>query len=123
MVTQSKPEYLAISRERHLRATSKNERSQLIDEAIRAPQAGSPEGTLKRCLELLKKLYRASESFCSDKLKCMIPTLLEQGGSPGTTLSEGSSEDQSGEHRCSPEIFRNLERGRKDPAHPLEARA
>ena len=31
------------------------------------------------CLEALKKLYRASEYQCSDKLKYMIPVLLNQG--------------------------------------------
>jgi len=34
------------------------------------------------CLEALKKLYRASEYQCSDKLKYMIPVLLKQGKFP-----------------------------------------
>lgn len=107
MGTRSRQEYLAILRERYQQTASKKERSRLINEAventglhrkslIRALN-GQPAGRVEEgdrppvsplgrkrkyseeCLEALKKLYRASEYQCSDKLKYMIPVLLEQG--------------------------------------------
>lgn len=107
MGTRSRQEYLAVLRSRYQEAESKTERSRLINDAventglhrkslIRALNSGpavrpgkgerpplSPLGRKKKysneCLEALKKLYRASEYQCSDKLKYMIPVLLEQG--------------------------------------------
>lgn len=107
MSTQSRLDYLAVLRERYQQAASKKERSQLIDEAIQntglhrksiiralnGEQRGavpgsdrpphSPLGRRRKysgeCLEALKKLYRASDYQCSDKLKYMIPVLLNQG--------------------------------------------
>ena len=108
MGTRSKQEYLAVLREGYQKATSKKERSQLIDEAIKntglhrksairalnhgqiltssngskgveLPKFGRKAEYSDECLEALKKLYRASEYLCSDKLKHMIPILLEQG--------------------------------------------
>lgn len=108
MSTRSRQEYLAVLRERYQRSASKKERSQLIDEviqntglhrksAIRAlnsapagavldpdrPPVCRPLGRRKKysgeCQDALKKLYRASDYQCSDKLKYMIPTLLNQG--------------------------------------------
>jgi hypothetical protein len=107
MSTRSRQEYLAILRKRYQQSASKKERSQLIDEAIQntglhrksviralnSEPAGSvldsdrppicPLGRKKKysgeCLDALKKLYRASDYQCSDKLKYMIPVLLNQG--------------------------------------------
>lgn len=107
MSTRSRQEYLAVMRERYQKLASKKERSRLIDEviqttnlhrksAIRALKGESsltgkdierpPLARLGRrkkytleCLEALKKLYRASDYQCSDKLKYMIPTLLNHG--------------------------------------------
>ena len=99
---------MAVLREGYQKATSKKERSQLIDEAIKntglhrksairalnhgqiltssngskgveLPKFGRKAEYSDECLEALKKLYRASEYLCSDKLKHMIPILLEQG--------------------------------------------
>ena len=107
MGTRSRQDYIAVLRERYRQAASKKERSRLINEAIEntglhrksliralngqsavrvnegdRPPA-SPLGRKRKyseeCLEALKKLYRASEYQCSDKLKYMIPVLLEQG--------------------------------------------
>ncbi len=104
MSTPSRREYLRILRERYQRATSKKERSQLIDEGvattglhrkslIRAlgraagrepglPPLGRPRSYSGASHELLKRLYRASEYACSDKLKAMMPTLLAQWKAP-----------------------------------------
>jgi hypothetical protein len=108
MGTGSRQEYLAVLRERYRETASRKERSQLIEEAIRntglhrksvirvlnhdriltvSKETGKPEvprlGRKKKysaeCLEALKKLYRASDYQCSDKLKHMIPILLDQG--------------------------------------------
>ena len=107
MGTRSRQEYLVVLRERYQQTASKKERSRLVNEAventglhrkslIRAlnsrPAGGAREGDRppvsplgrkkkysQECLEALKKLYRASDYQCSDKLKYMIPTLLEQG--------------------------------------------
>lgn len=107
MGTRSRQEYLAILRERYQQTASKKERSRLINEAVentglhrksliralngqpaRPVEEGdrppiSPLGRKRKyseeCLEALKKLYRASEYQCSDKLKHMIPVLLDQG--------------------------------------------
>ena len=110
MGNRSRQEYFEVLRSRYQQAASKKERSRLINEAventglhrkslIRALNHGpavtviegdrpppSPLGRKKKysdeCLEALKKLYRASEYQCSDKLKYMIPVLLEQGKFP-----------------------------------------
>lgn len=100
MGTRTKQEYFAILRERYRIATSKSERSKVIDEAIEntglhrksairalnqavgdregLPKLGRPEKYSHECQAVLKKLYRASEYQCSDKLKVMIPILLSQ---------------------------------------------
>jgi hypothetical protein len=110
MSTRSRQDYLAVLRSRYQQTASKKERSRLINEAventglhrkslIRALNSGptmpveegdrppvSPLGRKRKyspeCLEALKKLYRASDYQCSDKLKYMIPILLEQGQFP-----------------------------------------
>jgi hypothetical protein len=103
MGTRSKQEYLAVLRERYQKLTSKSERSKVIDEGVQntglhrksliramnqpqgavsplaVPRLGRKKKYSEDCLSGLKKLYRASEYQCSDKLKYMIPTLLEQG--------------------------------------------
>lgn len=100
MSTRTKQEYFQILRERYQDLLSKIERTRLIDEAVlnsglhrksiiralsraRAPDGGPPKlGRRKkysaRCIELLKRLYRASDYICSDKLKVMFPVLLSQ---------------------------------------------
>lgn len=40
---------------------------------------GRPRKYSDECVALLKRLYRASEFICSDKLKVMIPVLIDQG--------------------------------------------
>jgi len=100
MSTRSRQEYFAVLRERYRKASSKSERSAVIEEAIsntglhrksiiralrakRDPEGGPPRLGRPRkfsaaCQEAIKRLYRASEYQCSDKLKAMIPTLLGQ---------------------------------------------
>ena len=110
MGTRSRQDYLAVLRFRYQQTASKKERSRLINEAIentglhrksliralnngpalapseddRPPAAklGRKKKYSLECLEALKKLYRASEYQCSDKLKYMIPVLLKQGKFP-----------------------------------------
>jgi hypothetical protein len=100
MSARTKQEYFQILRERYQELLSKIERTKLIDEAVlnsglhrksiiralsraRHPDGGPPKlGRRKkyssRCIELLKRLYRASDYICSDKLKAMFPVLLSQ---------------------------------------------
>jgi len=110
MSTRSRQDYFVVLRSRYQKTASKKERSRLINEAIentglhrksliRALNNGpalalsedsrppaAPLGRKRKysveCLEALKKLYRASEYQCSDKLKYMIPVLLKQGKFP-----------------------------------------
>ncbi len=104
MSTASRREYLRILSERYRKTASRKERSQLINEAvsntglhrksvIRAlqrpaerklglPPLGRPRIYSPACQELLKRLYRASEYACSDKLKSMMPQLLTQWRAP-----------------------------------------
>jgi hypothetical protein len=104
MSAPSRQEYFCVLRERYRKAESKSQQSQIIDEAvsntglhrksvIRAlrakrnpeggpPQLGRPKKYSKACVELLKRLYRASEYVCSDKLKAMFCILLEQQKTP-----------------------------------------
>jgi len=110
MGNRSRQEYFLILRSRYQQLASKKERSRLINEAVEntglhrksliralnsgptlatCPEDRPPPCVLGRkkkysgeCLEALKKLYRASEYQCSDKLKYMIPVLLEQGKFP-----------------------------------------
>lgn len=104
MSTTARWEYFRVLRERYRATTSKRQRSELIDEAVknsglhrksviralhqaRHPEGGPPRWGRPRkysaaCLELLKRLYRASDYQCSDKLKSMIPTLLSQWRAP-----------------------------------------
>jgi hypothetical protein len=100
MSTPTRREYFRILRERYQSVLSKSERSRIIEEAlgnsslhrksvIRAlnqarspeggpPRLGRPRHYSKACVELLKRLYRASDYVCSDKLKAMFPVLLLQ---------------------------------------------
>jgi len=100
MSTRTKQEYFRILRERYQDLSSKSDRSSLIDEAVensglhrksviralrrpRNPEGGPPKlGRRKKyssvCVELLKRLYRASDYVCSDKLRAMFPVLLAQ---------------------------------------------
>jgi len=104
MSTPARWEYFRVLRERYRKAVSKNQRSQIIDEAVansglhrksviralreaRHPEGGPPRWGRPRkyssgCLEMLKRLYRASDYLCSDKLKALIPTLLSQWHGP-----------------------------------------
>jgi hypothetical protein len=104
MSTRSRREYFSILRERYRSSGSKSQQTQLIDEGvantglhrksvIRAlgqkrnleggpPQLGRPRKYSSAAVEWLKRLYRASEYACSDKLKTMIPTLLSQWKGP-----------------------------------------
>ena len=104
MSTRSRQEYFAVLRERYRSAESKTQRSEVIDEAvantglhrksvIRAlrqkrnpdggpPRLGRPRKYSKTCVEWLKRLYRASEYACSDKLKAMMPILFSQWKGP-----------------------------------------
>jgi len=100
MSIKTRQEYFLILRERYQKAASKKERSLLVSEAclssglhrksvIRALNQvakakaaieimGRPRKYGDGCLELLKRLYRASDFQCSDKFKVMIPILLTQ---------------------------------------------
>jgi hypothetical protein len=93
-----------VLRERYQMATSKTQRSLIIEEAvlntgmhrksvIRAltgrrsmdggpPRVGRPRKYSANCVELLKRFYRASEYQCSDKLKAMFEILLSQWRGP-----------------------------------------
>lgn len=104
MSLPSRREYLRVLSERYRKAASKKERSRLIDEGVantglhrkslirvlgRAsdrdkglPPLGRPRRYSPACAELLKRLYRASEYVCSDKLKPMMPELLRQWRAP-----------------------------------------
>jgi hypothetical protein len=104
MSTASRREYLRVLSERYRKSVSKKERSQILDEGetnthlhrkslIRAlqrdperepglPPLGRPRRYSSLCTELLKQLYRASEYACSDKLRSMMPRLLEQWKKP-----------------------------------------
>jgi hypothetical protein len=104
MSTPARWEYFRVLRERYRLTTSKKQRTEIVVEAIQNTglhrksviralrQARNPEGGPPRwgrpkkfsqaCFELLKKLYRASDYHCSDKLKEMIPTLLSQWKGP-----------------------------------------
>lgn len=99
MSTLSRQEYFSVLRERYQAATSKFDRSVIIVEAITntglhrksvirvlntipreegLPRLGRKKKYTFACTEILKKLYRASEYLCADKLKMMIPVLIEQ---------------------------------------------
>lgn len=99
MSTRSKQEYFAVLRERYREAASKLDRTRVINEAvsntglhrksvIRAlnsvpatpelPKLGRPRKYSGPCFEALKRFYRASEYLCVDKLKAMLPVLIEQ---------------------------------------------
>jgi hypothetical protein len=100
MSAPTRREYFQILRERYQNLVSKHERSRIIDEGVENSglhrksviralnQARNPEGAppqqgrrrrySKACVELLKRLYRASDYVCSDKLKAMFPVLLSQ---------------------------------------------
>lgn len=104
MSTPARWEYFRVLRIRYRLATSKKQRTEIIEDAqqntglhrkslIRAlrqprhPEGGPPRWGRPRkysagCLELLKKLYRGSDYLCSDKLQAMIPTLLSQWKGP-----------------------------------------
>src|SRR5580704_3244292 len=104
MSTSARWEYFRVLRERYRLATSKRQRSEIITEAVansglhrksviralrrpRHPDGGPPRWGRPRkysagCLEMLKRLYRASDYQCSDKFKSMIPTLLSQWRGP-----------------------------------------
>ena len=100
MSAKTKAEYFSILRERYQKTTSKKERSIMVSEAcvtsglhrksvIRAlnqepvsdetnERLGRPKKYSEGAADLLKKLYRASDAQCSDKLKVMMPVLLKQ---------------------------------------------
>lgn len=100
MSTPCRQEYFRILRERYQQSLSKTERTKILDEVVevtglhrksviraltqaRGPEGGPPRlGRPKKyspaCVELLKRLYRASDYLCSDKLKEMFPVLLAQ---------------------------------------------
>jgi hypothetical protein len=100
MSAPTKREYFQILRERYRKLVSKSERTVLIDEAVKSSglhrksviraltqtrnpeggpaQLGRPRAYSKPCIELLKRLYRASDYICSDRLKAMFPILLSQ---------------------------------------------
>jgi hypothetical protein len=98
MSVRTKREYLLILRQRYQDETSKSGRSRLLAEGlentglhrkslIRAmgradvgqlPKLGRPRAYSPACIELLKRLYRASGYICVDRLKEMIPILLGQ---------------------------------------------
>jgi hypothetical protein len=100
MSTPTRREYFQILRERYRHALSKSERTKIIEEALassglhrksviralnltreredRPPRLGRPRRYSRACVELLKRLYRASDYVCSDKLKAMFPVLISQ---------------------------------------------
>lgn len=98
MSTKTKQEYLRILKQRYQNEASKKGRSLLLDEGsentglhrkslIRAMKRenleqllrlGRPRRYSPACIELLKRLYRASGYICMDRLKEMIPILLTQ---------------------------------------------
>ena len=102
MSARTKQEYFEILKQRYRKAASKSERTAIVNEVMENTSlhrksilralnhergAGDPLPKLGRrreyredCVEALKKLYRASDYQCSDKLKKMIPTLLVQSG-------------------------------------------
>lgn len=104
MSVRTKQEYFLILRERYQKAASKKERSLIVTEAcvtsglhrksairalnqipknkIKIVTLGRPKKYSAGCTELLKKLYRASDAQCSDKLKVMMPVLFSQLRSP-----------------------------------------
>ena len=104
MSARARWEYFGVLRDRYQQAESKDRRSQIIDEAVsntglhrksviralrepRNPEGGRPRWGRPRkysegCLDALKRLYRASDYQCSDKLKAMIPMLLSQINRP-----------------------------------------
>lgn len=104
MSTHSRREYFAVLRERYRKAASKKERTLIIQEAVKntgfhrksviralrtrlcseesPPKLGRPRKYSNACVELLKRLYRASEYVGSDKLRSMIPVLLSQWKAP-----------------------------------------
>lgn len=104
MSTKSRQEYFSVLRERYRKAASKSERSLIIEEAVRntglhrksviralirkrnseggPPNLGRPRKYSEACEAWLKRLYRASEYACSDRLKEMIPILLSQWKAP-----------------------------------------
>jgi len=100
MSAPTRREYFRILRERYQETLSKSERTKIISEGVensglhrksviraltraRNPEGGPPTLGRRRkysgaCTELLKRLYRASDYVCSDKLKVMFPVLLAQ---------------------------------------------
>lgn len=104
MSTPTRREYFHILRERYQVAASKTERTAIIEEALRnsglhrksviralirprnpeggPPNLGRPKAYSRPCIELLKRLYRASDYVCSDRLKAMFPVLLSQMKGP-----------------------------------------
>lgn len=100
MSAKSRYEYFRVLAERYQKASSKKQRSLIIDEGcqnlglhrksvIRAlrkaiketaptPRPGRPKRYSEGCIFNLKRLYRESEFQCSGKLQSMIPTLIEQ---------------------------------------------
>jgi hypothetical protein len=108
MSTPTRREYFRLLRERYQAATSKNERSKILNEAvtnsglhrksvIRAmnhqeppepgkARLGRPRKYCIPCVEWLKRMYRLSDYACSDKLKRMLPVLLGQWKGPVDAL-------------------------------------
>ena len=100
MSVRTKQEYFLILRERYQKAASKKDRSLIVNEAclmsglhrksviralnkqtvagVASERLGRPKKYSEGTTELLKALYRASDAQCSDKLKVMIPVLLNQ---------------------------------------------
>jgi hypothetical protein len=104
MSRRTRQEYFAILRNRYQDLESKKQRSLLISEAVsntglnrksviralgkpiapdsETPKLGRPRAYSEKCIELLKRLYRASDYVCSDRLREMIPVLIAQWRAP-----------------------------------------